>query len=125
MPETRPDPRPFWRKPRFQRFLLGLALANVVIYGAVTYRLATKQERLTQQRASLSQEIASQQEELSALQKEQERIARNGFNGGRMLRVPKPGVGRMRKIRSDAWKNHKWRGRPGYALRPEDISNDD
>ena len=77
MPETRPDPRPFWRKPRFQRFLLGLALANVVIYGAVTYRLATKQERLTQQRASLSQEIASQQEELSALQKEQERIARN------------------------------------------------
>ncbi len=77
MPETRPDPRPFWRKPRFYRSLLGLALANIVVYGAVTYRLATKQERLAQQQASLSQEIASRQEELSALQEEQERIERN------------------------------------------------
>ena len=77
MPATRPDPRPFWRKPRFHRSLLGLALANIVIYGAVTYRLATKQERLAQQQASLSEEIASRQEELSTLREEQERIERN------------------------------------------------
>ncbi|MGH9460562.1 MAG: type 4a pilus biogenesis protein PilO [Vicinamibacteria bacterium] len=77
MPETRPDPRPFWRKPRFLRLLLGLALANIVVYGAVTYRLATKQERLTQQQASLSQEIATRQAELASLREEQERIERN------------------------------------------------
>ena len=77
MPETRPDPRPFWRKRRFVRSLLGLALANIVVYGAVTYRLATKQERLTQQQASLSEEIATRQAELAALREEQERIERN------------------------------------------------
>ena len=77
MPETRPDPRPFWRKPRFLRSLLGLTLANIVVYGAVTYRLATKQERLTQQQASLSEEIATRQTELAALREEQERIERN------------------------------------------------
>ena len=77
MPEMRPDPRPFWRRPRFQRALLGLALANVVIYGAVTYRLATKQERLAQRQASLSEEIAAREDELSKLQEERVRIARN------------------------------------------------
>jgi Tfp pilus assembly protein PilO len=77
MPESHPDPRPFWRKPRFLRSLLGLALANLVVYGAVTYRLATKQERLAQQQASLSEEIATRQAELAALREEQERIERN------------------------------------------------
>ena len=71
------DLGPFWKKPRFYRSLAGLALANVVIYGAVTHRLATKQDRLTREEAALAQEIASRQEELSALQTEQERITRN------------------------------------------------
>jgi Tfp pilus assembly protein PilO len=57
--------------------LLGLTLANIVVYGAVTYRLATKQERLTQQQASLSEEIATRQAELASLREEQERIERN------------------------------------------------
>jgi len=57
--------------------------------------------------------------------REQERIARNGFNSGRMLKAPKIGVGMMRKIRSDTGQRHRWRGRPGYALRPEDISDEE
>jgi len=77
MAETRPDPRPFWRKPRFQRFVIGLAIANIVVYAAVTYRLATKQERLAQRREYLSQEIASRQTELTQIREEQQRIERN------------------------------------------------
>lgn len=77
MPDPRPDPRPFWRKPRFQRFVIGLAIANIVVYAAVTYRLATKQERLAQRREYLSQEIASRQTELTQIREEQQRIERN------------------------------------------------
>ena len=77
MPEIRSAPRPFWRKRRFVRGFVGLALANLVVYGAVTYRLATKQERLERQQASLSEEIAARQTELAGLREEQERIQRN------------------------------------------------
>jgi Tfp pilus assembly protein PilO len=75
--EARLDPRPFWRKPRFHQSLIGLALVNLVVYGAVTYRLATKQERLAQQQASLSEQIATRQGELASLREEQARIERN------------------------------------------------
>jgi len=77
MAEIRSAPRPFWRKRRFVRGFIGLALANLVVYGAVTYRLATKQERLERQQASLSGEIGARQTELAGLREEQERIQRN------------------------------------------------
>jgi hypothetical protein len=77
MSESRLDLRPFWQKRRFYLSLAGLALVNLVIYGAVTYRLATKQERLTRDQVTLTSEIASRQGALAALQAEQERIARN------------------------------------------------
>ena len=71
------DLRPFWQKRRFYLSLLGLALANLAIYGAVTYRLATKQERLAKEEATLTGEIASRQKTLDGLRMEQERIVRN------------------------------------------------
>ena len=54
-----------------------------------------------------------------------ERDRRDGPANGRMLKLPKPGIGRMRKIRSDQGQKHRWRGRPGFKLRPEDISNEE
>ena len=71
------DLRPFWQKRRFYLSLVSLALANLVVYGVVTYRLATKQERLAKEEASLTGEIASRQKVLGDLRTEQERIARN------------------------------------------------
>ena len=71
------DLRPFWKKRRFYLSLVSLALANLVVYGVVTYRLATKQERLAKEETSLTGEIASRQKVLGSLRTEQERIARN------------------------------------------------
>lgn len=71
------DFRPFWKKRRFYLSLVCLASANLVVYGVVTYRLATKQERLAKEEASLTGEIASRQQVLDDLRTEQERVARN------------------------------------------------
>ena len=71
------DLRPFWQKRRFYLSLAGLVVANLVVYGVVTYRLATKQERLAKEEASLAGEIASRQKVLDGLRTEQERIVRN------------------------------------------------
>ena len=79
MTETKPglDRRPFWQKRRFYRSLVGCALANLVVYGVVTYRLATKQVRLAKEKASLTEEIVSRRKVLDGLQTERGRIARN------------------------------------------------
>ncbi len=71
------DLRPFWQKRRFYLSLVSLALANLVVYGVVTYRLATKQERLAKEETSLTGELVSRQTALDDLRTEQERIARN------------------------------------------------
>ena len=71
------DLRPFWQKRRFYLSLVGWALANLALYGVVTYRLATKQERLAKEEASLTEEIASRRKVLDGLRTERERIARN------------------------------------------------
>lgn len=71
------DLRPFWKKRRFHLSLLGVALANAAVYGAVTYRLATKQERLAREQVSLTEELASRREELGTLEAERERLSNN------------------------------------------------
>ena len=41
--------------------------------------------------------------------------------GTPILKRPRDRIVMPRKIRKDAGKKHKWRGRPGYPLRPEDL----
>jgi Tfp pilus assembly protein PilO len=69
--------KPFWTKKRYFAPLLAAALVNAVVYAGVTYRLATKQERLTRELAALSERKTAQQAELATLRAEGERIARN------------------------------------------------
>ncbi len=68
---------PFWKKRQYYLPLLLLALTNALLYSAMTYRLATKQERLTRELASLTRTVESRKEELKKLVSETERISRN------------------------------------------------
>lgn len=70
-----PDLRPFWRKRRYWVPLVVVMLTNAVVYGAGTYRLATKQERLTREQSALTESVASRQEELTGLAAEIAQLA--------------------------------------------------
>jgi Tfp pilus assembly protein PilO len=72
-----PKLKPFWRQ---RRYVLPLALGvllNGLAYVALTYRLATKQERLARQHETLTGEIAERRDELKKLQGDRERVSRN------------------------------------------------
>ena len=69
--------KPFWTRPRYYLPLLIGVVANGLIYAALTYRLATKQERLTRSQASLTESVATIRQNLQELESEVARIARN------------------------------------------------
>jgi Tfp pilus assembly protein PilO len=74
---SRPTPKPFWAKRRYYLpLVIGLAV-NVVVYVALTYRLATKQERLAREQGSLSETLQKRRGELAGLESEHERLVRN------------------------------------------------
>jgi Tfp pilus assembly protein PilO len=56
--------------------LIGFA-ANALVYLALTYRLETKQERLSRQLTTLTEEVVPKQQTLAALESESERLSRN------------------------------------------------
>ena len=72
-----PDLKPFWRKRRYWVSLVVVTLANAVVYGAGTHRLATKQERLTREQAELTELVALRVEELTSFSSERTQIAKN------------------------------------------------
>ncbi len=61
------------------------ALANGLLYVALTYRLATKQERLARLHASLTESVASGNQRLQELESEVERVARNEETASRFF----------------------------------------
>ncbi len=69
--------QPFWRKKRYLVPPILAALVNAGVYAGVTYRLATKQERLTRELTALAERKADRQKELSNLKADVERVARN------------------------------------------------
>lgn len=69
--------KPFWKKKRYWVPPLAAAVVNAAVYAGVTYRLATKQERLTRELAASTERKAAQQAELEKLKAEVERVARN------------------------------------------------
>ncbi len=77
MTTINPNLRPFWTQ---RRYVLPLALGillNGLAYVALTYRLATKQERLARQNETLTGEIAAKREEMGKLEEDRERMVRN------------------------------------------------
>jgi Tfp pilus assembly protein PilO len=74
---TKSTHRPFWTRRRyFLPLVIGLAV-NVIVYVALTHRLATKQERLVREQDSLTASVERQKAKLTELQSERERLARN------------------------------------------------
>jgi Tfp pilus assembly protein PilO len=69
--------KPFWTRPRYYLPLLIGVVANGLIYASLTYRLATKQERLTRSHTSLTESVATTRQNLQGLESERARIARN------------------------------------------------
>jgi Tfp pilus assembly protein PilO len=77
MKDIRSGHVPFWKQRRFYLpILMGVAV-NGLIYLALTYRLATKQERLAKQHTALIDEVAAKQQSLTGLKIESERLSRN------------------------------------------------
>jgi Tfp pilus assembly protein PilO len=73
----KPTHRPFWSRRRYYLPLaIGLAV-NVAVYVALTYRLATKQERLAREQGSLTETVENRRAELAELESERERLVRN------------------------------------------------
>ena len=77
MTTINPKLRPFWRQSRYALPLALGILLNGLAYVGLTYRLATKQERLARQYETLTGEIAAKRIELGKLQEERERMVRN------------------------------------------------
>jgi Tfp pilus assembly protein PilO len=77
MKQIAPSARPFWTKRSYILPLVVGTLLNGLIYVALTYRLATKQERLAREHASLTESVAAREKELQGLESELQRIARN------------------------------------------------
>jgi Tfp pilus assembly protein PilO len=77
MTKTNPKHQPIWRQRRYVLPLLLGVLLNGLAYVALTYRLATKQERLAGQHETLTGEIAAKHIELGKLEEDRERMARN------------------------------------------------
>jgi Tfp pilus assembly protein PilO len=71
------DHRPFWTKRSTYLPLVIVLAVNVLVYAALTYRLATKQERLAREHATLTERVASERGELAALETERTRLVRN------------------------------------------------
>lgn len=68
---------PFWKQRRFYLpILIGVAV-NGAVYLTLTYRLATKQQRLATQHTALTDDVAAKQQSLKDLQLESERLSRN------------------------------------------------
>jgi Tfp pilus assembly protein PilO len=77
MSEARSGLIPFWKQRRFYLpILVGVAI-NGLVYLALTYRLATKQERLARQHTVLIDDVAGKQQTLADLEIESERLSRN------------------------------------------------
>ena len=77
MKDVRSGLVPFWKQRRFYLpILIGVA-ANGLVYLALTYRLATKQERLSRQHTTLTEEVVPKQKTLAGLESESERLSRN------------------------------------------------
>ena len=77
--------KPFWTRPRYYLPLLIAVVANGLIYAALTYRLATKQERLTRSQASLTESVATNRQSLEELESERTRIGRNEESADRFF----------------------------------------
>jgi Tfp pilus assembly protein PilO len=71
------DARPFWKRRRYHLPLVIGALANLGVYLGLTYRLATKQDRLARELAALGETVAAQRAELETLKTEADRLAGN------------------------------------------------
>jgi hypothetical protein len=77
MMSTKPSHKPLWAKRGYYLpLVIGLAV-NVLVYVALTYRLATKQERLTREYASLTEMVEKESGVLAELETERARLARN------------------------------------------------
>jgi Tfp pilus assembly protein PilO len=77
MKDARPGLVPFWKQRRFYLpILIGIAV-NGAVYLTLTYRLATKQERLASQHSALIDGVAAKQQSLTNLEIESERLSRN------------------------------------------------
>ncbi|MFQ5790645.1 MAG: hypothetical protein ACE5JI_09245 [Acidobacteriota bacterium] len=91
-----PDLRPSWKKRGYYLPLLGAVVVNGIVYGAFTYRLATKQERLARAHDSRTREVAVKRGELARLQAESERLAQNDEEAVRfwneVVRPREPGL---------------------------------
>jgi Tfp pilus assembly protein PilO len=73
----KPTHKPFWMKRRYYLPLaIGLAV-NGLVYLALTYRLATKQERLAREQTSLTETLEGRKADLAKLESERERLVRN------------------------------------------------
>ena len=57
--------------------------------------------------------------------KKMEREGKIRAPGSSFLKPPRERIVRPRKIRSDVGQPHRFRGRPGYPLRPEDIQHEE
>lgn len=77
MSEARSGYVPFWKQRRFYLpLLIGIAV-NGLVYLALTYRLATKQQRLASQHTVLIDDVAEKQQTLTDLETESDRLSRN------------------------------------------------
>ncbi len=77
MKDVRSGLVPFWRQRRFYLPILMGVAANALVYLALTYRLETKQERLSRQHTTLTEEVVPKQQTLAALESESKRLSRN------------------------------------------------
>jgi Tfp pilus assembly protein PilO len=75
--KTRSNHKPFWTKRGYYLPLVIAVAVNLLVYVALTYRLATKQERLTREHASLTAMVEEERGELAGLESERVRLARN------------------------------------------------
>jgi Tfp pilus assembly protein PilO len=74
---TRLKLKPFWTKRSYYLPLIIGVVVNGLVYVALTYRLATKQDRLARQHASLVETVDTRALELAELDSERQRLVRN------------------------------------------------